>query len=116
MRVLDIRDRAAVAALAAERVEADVIDGLINNAALQHNLRLDQPRYSVGEIVQYKDTSVRVVDVVLPLVDTPMTAGRGCGKISAAKAAEAIPLPLSRRGDRDESWRRRSCLSGGPRA
>ncbi len=33
---------------------------------------------------------MRVVDVVLPLVDTPMTAGRGSGKISASKAADEI--------------------------
>lgn len=44
--------------------------------------------------VQYEDTSVSVVDVVLPIVDTPMTAGRGRGKISAAAAATAIVRAL----------------------
>lgn len=39
---------------------------------------------------QVEGQGVRVVEVVLPLVDTPMTAGRGRGKISAAQAAEAI--------------------------
>ncbi len=33
---------------------------------------------------------VRVVEAVLPLVDTPMTAGRGVRKISADRAAAAI--------------------------
>ncbi|MEU3597263.1 SDR family NAD(P)-dependent oxidoreductase [Streptomyces sp. NPDC006798] len=33
---------------------------------------------------------IRVVDVVLPLVDTEMTAGRGRGKISPAETAGAI--------------------------
>lgn len=33
---------------------------------------------------------VTAVDVVLPLVDTPMTAGRGTGKISAEQAAREI--------------------------
>ncbi|MEV6925633.1 SDR family NAD(P)-dependent oxidoreductase [Dactylosporangium sp. NPDC051485] len=33
---------------------------------------------------------VRVIDVVLPIVDTDMTRGRGRGKISAADAAAAV--------------------------
>lgn len=155
-RVLDLRDRVAVAALGAELAGTDVIDGLINNAAIQHNVRLDDRSYGVDEIVsevetnlvapimlsrlllpntparpfvivnvgsalacypkvtsavysatkaglrmfsdalrvQYEETSVRVVDVVLPLVDTPMTAGRGRGKISADAAAMAIVRAL----------------------
>ena len=40
--------------------------------------------------VQHQAGAVRVVDVVLPLVDTPMTSGRGKGKISAAYAAKEI--------------------------
>lgn len=36
------------------------------------------------------DSGVEVIDVVLPLVDTPMTAGRGTGKITAKAAATAI--------------------------
>ncbi|MER8042850.1 SDR family NAD(P)-dependent oxidoreductase [Streptomyces sp. NPDC094032] len=34
--------------------------------------------------------ALRVVDAVLPLVDTDMTRGRGSGKISAARAATAV--------------------------
>ncbi|OOG70868.1 hypothetical protein B0E45_12680 [Sinorhizobium sp. A49] len=156
VRVLDLRDLVAVAALGAELAEADVIDGLINNAAIQHNVRLDEPHYGIDQIVaevetnliapvilsrlllpnsparpfvivnigsalacypkatsavysatkaglrmfsdalrvQYEDTSVRVLDVVLPLVDTPMTAGRGNGKITATTAAAAIVRAL----------------------
>lgn len=33
---------------------------------------------------------VRVVEVVMPLVDTRMTAGRGSGKLSAAQAAQQL--------------------------
>jgi len=40
-----------------------------------------------------------VTEVVLPLVDTPMTAGRGEGKISAAEAAHAIARTLQQRPD-----------------
>ncbi|WP_457588240.1 SDR family NAD(P)-dependent oxidoreductase [Ensifer canadensis] len=156
VRVLDLRDLVAVAALGAELAEADVIDGLINNAAIQHNVRLDEPHYGIDQIVaevetnliapvilsrlllpnsparpfvivnigsalacypkatsavysatkaglrmfsdalrvQYEDTSVRVLDVVLPLVDTPMTAERGNGKITATTAAAAIVRAL----------------------
>lgn len=156
VRVLDIRDKAAVAAFGAELAEADVIDGLVNNAAIQHNVRLDEPHYGIDQIVaevetnlvapiilsrlllpntparpfvivnigsalacypkatsavysatkaglrmfsdalrvQYEQTSVRVVDVVLPLVETPMTAGRGRGKITANTAAAAIVRAL----------------------
>lgn len=38
---------------------------------------------------QLEDSDIRVIEVVLPLVDTPMTEGRGSGKISAADAADA---------------------------
>lgn len=40
--------------------------------------------------VQCDKTSVRVLEVILPLVDTPMTAGRGTGKMSAEHAAATI--------------------------
>lgn len=40
--------------------------------------------------VQFRGTSVRVVECVMPLVDTPMTAGRGSGKITPAAAARPI--------------------------
>lgn len=149
-RALDLRDRAAVIACGTEMMARDTIDGLINNAAIQHNVRFDDPHYDVEQIaaevetnllapmllsrlllpngrpflivnvgsalachpkstsavysatkaglrmfsdalsVQRQATSVRVVDVVLPLVDTPMTAGRGRGKVSAAYAAKEI--------------------------
>ncbi len=39
---------------------------------------------------QLEATPLLVAEVVLPLVDTPMTAGRGRGKISAEAAADAI--------------------------
>ena len=39
---------------------------------------------------QLEATNVRVCQAFLPLVDTPMTAGRGSGKISAEQAARDI--------------------------
>ena len=39
---------------------------------------------------QLEDTSVKVFEAIMPLVDTPMTHGRGKGKISPESAAEAI--------------------------
>lgn len=39
---------------------------------------------------QLEGSAVRVVDVYLPLVDTPMTQGRGSRKITAQKASDAI--------------------------
>jgi NAD(P)-dependent dehydrogenase (short-subunit alcohol dehydrogenase family) len=150
-RVLDLCDRAAVVAFARGLAEAGHIDGLINNAAVQHNSRFDSadlgPEAIAAEVetnliapmllarlllpppggrfvivnvgsplgvfpkstaagysaskaglrmvsdalrVQLADRGTRVVEVVLPLVDTPMTAGRGRGKIGAAEAARAI--------------------------
>ncbi|MFG2874391.1 hypothetical protein ACGFYU_05160 [Streptomyces sp. NPDC048337] len=35
-------------------------------------------------------SGIRVIDAVLPLVDTDMTRGRGRGKISPAQAARAV--------------------------
>ena len=40
--------------------------------------------------VQLHGSSVRVIEAVLPLVDTPMTSGRGSGKVSAAQAARGL--------------------------
>lgn len=40
--------------------------------------------------VQMAGATVRVVEAVMPLVDTPMTAGRGSGKVSAADAARQV--------------------------
>lgn len=48
--------------------------------------------HSFSQSMRYQlaDTNIDVVEVILPLVDTPMTAGRGTGKISAERAANAI--------------------------
>lgn len=39
---------------------------------------------------QLEDTQITVIEAILPLVDTAMTAGRGAGKISADHAAAEI--------------------------
>jgi uncharacterized oxidoreductase len=39
---------------------------------------------------QLEGTRVRVIEAILPLVDTPMTAGRGSGKLAAEAAARAM--------------------------
>ncbi len=141
-------------ALAADLVARHAaIDGLINNAAIQNDLRIDDAEYSTAQItkeiatnlaapialarcllprlmrqpravivnissglgfvpkrtsavysatkaglhlfsealrVHLTGSQVRVVEAVMPMVDTPMTAGRGRGKISADAAAAAI--------------------------
>ncbi|HEV7320074.1 MAG TPA: SDR family NAD(P)-dependent oxidoreductase [Ensifer sp.] len=154
---LDVRDRDGLIAWTSELAKSEAIDGLINNAAIQHNIRFDDPRYGIDEIVaevetnllapillsrlllsgrsgqpfvivnvgsalasypkttsavysatkaglrmfsdalavQNHATPVRSVDVVLPLVDTAMTAGRGRGKIRATDAASAIVSALA---------------------
>jgi len=48
---------------------------------------------------QLRATSVRVIEVLPPLTDTPMTEGRGRSKASAASVAEAIVHALD--GPRD---------------
>ncbi len=48
--------------------------------------------------VQLRGSALRVVHVLPPLVDTPMTAGRGRRKLSADEAARQLILGL-RRGD-----------------
>lgn len=45
---------------------------------------------------QLADTGVKVSEVILPLVDTPMTAGRGSGKISPQQAAREIIKGIER--------------------
>jgi uncharacterized oxidoreductase len=40
--------------------------------------------------VQLHGSNIRIVEAVMPLVDTPMTAGRGVGKLSPDRAAAAI--------------------------
>ncbi len=47
---------------------------------------------------QVEGHGVRVVEVQLPVVDTPMTAGRGVRKIAAGRAAEAILRAVDARG------------------
>lgn len=39
---------------------------------------------------QLEDTNIRVLQAFMPLVNTPMTAGRGSGKLSAAEAAARL--------------------------
>lgn len=39
---------------------------------------------------QLEDTNISVLQAIMPLVDTPMTAGRGTGKMTAEAAAEQI--------------------------
>lgn len=50
--------------------------------------------FSQSLAYQLEGSSVGVTQVFLPLVDTPMTEGRGSGKISAAKAASDIVAGL----------------------
>ena len=50
--------------------------------------------FSEGLRVQLRGSNVRVVEAVMPLVDTPMTAGRGHGKISSEDAAGAVVAGL----------------------
>ena len=51
---------------------------------------------------QTQETHVRVVEVILPLVDTPMTEGRGSNKISAEEAARQIVRGLA--SDHEQIW------------
>ena len=46
---------------------------------------------------QLEQDGVLVSEVILPLVDTPMTEGRGMGKITAATAAHAILAGIENR-------------------
>lgn len=48
---------------------------------------------------QLEGTNIRVVEAILPLVETPMTEGRGTGKISAEAAAKAILAGVKRGQD-----------------
>ncbi len=45
---------------------------------------------------QLEDTNISVQQALLPMVETPMTAGRGSGKISARDAASRILAGLSK--------------------
>lgn len=48
--------------------------------------------HSLSQSLRYvcQGSRVRIIEAILPLVDTPMTAGRGTGKLSAEQAAQAI--------------------------
>ncbi len=52
--------------------------------------------HSLSQSLRYQmeGQGVAVIEVILPLVDTPMTAGRGTGKITAQTAARAILMGL----------------------
>lgn len=139
------------------------IDGLINNAAIQENVRMDDASYDTARVqheiavnlatpialtrsllphfqarsaasivnitsglgfvpkrtsavysatkaglhlfseglrVQLKGSGVRVIEAVMPMVDTPMTRGRGTGKITAGAAARAVIAGVSRGQER----------------
>ncbi len=52
--------------------------------------------------LQMRGGSLRVIEAVPPLVDTPMTAGRGSGKISAEACAEAIARGIA--AGRERIW------------
>ena len=43
---------------------------------------------------QLEQTNIRVLQAFLPLVDTPMTHGRGTGKLTAQRAAQDIVLGI----------------------
>jgi len=60
--------------------------------------------HSVSQSLRYQleGSSVGVTEVVLPLVDTPMTHGRGRGKLSAERAAAGIIQAVET--DRDEVY------------
>lgn len=45
---------------------------------------------------QLEASNIDVIEVILPLVDTPMTEGRGRGKLSAGRAADQIIAGLER--------------------
>ena len=49
---------------------------------------------------QLEETSIRTIDILPPVVDTPMTAGRGKNKMSSKKVAHEIVRAL--KGGRDE--------------
>lgn len=60
--------------------------------------------HSLSQSLRYQlaGTGVQVYEVLLPLVDTPMTSGRGQGKMSVAPAADAIIRGIER--DQEEIY------------
>jgi short-subunit dehydrogenase involved in D-alanine esterification of teichoic acids len=59
-------------------------------------------RYQMEAVWRDGGPDVRAVEAMLPLVDTPMTAGRGRRKISGSAAAREILRGLDR--ERDEIY------------
>lgn len=53
--------------------------------------------FSVGLRHQLTGSGVAVIDAVLPLVDTPMTAGRGTGKMAPHAVARLVVRAIKRR-------------------
>ena len=51
---------------------------------------------------QLEDTGVHVFEAIVPMVDTPMTAGRGSGKISAQECAKQMIAGIH--ANRDEIY------------
>jgi uncharacterized oxidoreductase len=60
--------------------------------------------HSLSQSLRYacEGTNVRVIEVVLPLVDTPMTAGRGSGKLPVSRVVNDVWAGLA--GHRDEIY------------
>lgn len=53
--------------------------------------------HSFSQSLRYQqEGGVRVIEVILPIVDTPMTRGRGSGKMPVAQAADQIMRGLRR--------------------
>jgi uncharacterized oxidoreductase len=61
-----------------------------SSAAVYSSTKAGLSNFSQALGYQLENTSCRVIDVILPLVDTPMTASRGHGKLSATIAAKSI--------------------------
>lgn len=69
-----------------------------SNAAVYCASKAGLRNLSAGIDNQIKpDRKIAVIDVVLPLVDTAMTVGRGSGKMAADAAARAIFKSIKRR-------------------
>lgn len=60
------------------------------NTALYCATKAGLHSFSQSLRYQLEGGNVRVIEAILPLVDTPMTAGRGSGKLDARDAARAI--------------------------
>ncbi len=88
--VVNLTSALAVAPKAAAPVYCATKAGLRNfSRGLRYQCAADLP-------------TVAVIDVVMTLVDTGMTAGRGGGKISADRAAAAVLAAIDRRAP--EAW------------